>query len=74
MLNTPFSSWPAFSSEEAQVVQDLLLSNRVNYWTGKETQVFEQEFAHWSELKFAIALMNGTVALEIALRVLGVGQ
>ena len=72
MLNIPFSSWPAFSSEEAKAIQSVVLSNRVNYWTGKETQVFEQEFAQWSESRFAIALMNGTVALEIALRALGV--
>ena len=73
MLNIPFSSWPAFSSEEVKAIQSVVLSNRVNYWTGKETQVFEQEFAQWSESRFAIALMNGTVALEVALRTLGVG-
>ena len=48
MLNIPFSPWPAFSSEEAKAIQSVVLSNRVNYWTGKETQVFEREFAQWS--------------------------
>ena len=73
MLNIPFSPWPAFSSEEAKAIQSVVLSNRVNYWTGKETQIFEQEFAQSSESRFAIALMNGTMALEVALRALGVG-
>ena len=73
MLNIPFSPWPAFSSEEAKAIQSVVLSNRVNYWTGEEAQFFEQEFAQWSESRFAVALVNGTVALEVALRTLGVG-
>ncbi|MFM2416244.1 MAG: hypothetical protein RL385_967 [Pseudomonadota bacterium] len=73
MLNTPFSPWPSFTAEEAKAVSDVLLSNRVNYWTGEEGRRFEEEFAAWVGSRFAIAINNGTVALEIALRALGIG-
>lgn len=73
MLNTPFPPWPAFSEEEAQAVARVLLSNRVNYWTGEECRSFETEFAAWCGVAHAVSLSNGTVALEVALRALGVG-
>ncbi len=73
MLNTPFSSWPNFTLEEAEAVSRVLLSNRVNYWTGTECRDFEREFAAWIGVKHAIALTNGTVALELALNALGIG-
>ena len=73
MLDLNLPSWPSFTEEEADVVTQVLLSNKVNYWTGSECKKFEQEFAEWCDSKFAIALSNGTVALEIALQGLGVG-
>lgn len=72
MLNTPFSSWPSFTEEEANVVRDIVLSNKVNYWTGQECREFEKEFAAWSDTKYAVALGNGTLALDLALKALGV--
>ncbi len=73
MLNTPFSVWPSFSEEEADAVKDVILSNRVNYWTGQECRELEKEFAAWAGTQYAIALTNGTVALDLALKALGVG-
>lgn len=73
MLNTPFAPWPSFTVEEADAVRRVLLSNRVNYWTGTECREFEKEFAEWCGSRHAIALANGTVALDIALRALGIG-
>lgn len=73
MLNTPFSPWPSFSEEEANAVRDVILSNKVNYWTGQECREFEKEFAIWCGVDYAVALANGTVALDIALKALGVG-
>ncbi|MGA0409834.1 MAG: DegT/DnrJ/EryC1/StrS family aminotransferase, partial [Limisphaerales bacterium] len=52
----------------------VLLSNRVNYWTGQEARDFEGEFAKWSGSEYSIALMNGTVALDAALKILDLGQ
>lgn len=73
MLNTPFSPWPSFSEEEAQAVANVLRSNRVNYWTGQECRLFEQEFAAWVGVPHAVALANGTLALEVALEALDIG-
>ncbi|TLF45470.1 DegT/DnrJ/EryC1/StrS aminotransferase family protein [Halomonas urmiana] len=73
MLDGPFSAWPSFTEEEAAAVQRVLLSNRVNYWTGTECRDFEQEFADAVGSEYAIAVSNGTLALELALRGLGIG-
>ncbi|QNU61648.1 DegT/DnrJ/EryC1/StrS family aminotransferase [Vreelandella titanicae] len=73
MLNGPFSPWPSFTLEEAQAVQNVLLSNKVNYWTGNECIEFEKEFAEFADTKHAIALANGTNALDLALKGLGIG-
>ena len=72
MLGSPLSPWPCFSDEEARAVAAVLGSNRVNYWTGTECREFEKEFAAFAGTKYAIALANGTVALDLALKVLGV--
>lgn len=74
MLNTPFSPWPSFTEEEADAVRDVVLSNKVNYWTGQECREFEKEFATWASTEYAIALANGTVALDLALNALGIGR
>jgi dTDP-4-amino-4,6-dideoxygalactose transaminase len=66
--------WPRFTQEEADAVRDVILSNQVNYWTGEECRQFEREFAAWAGTTHAIALANGTVALELALRALGIGD
>ena len=73
MLNTPFSPWPSFTTEEADAVRDVVLSNKVNYWTGTECRSFETEFAAWADAKHAVALANGTLALDVALKALGIG-
>ena len=73
MLNTPFSPWPSFTQEEADAVSQVLLSNRVNYWTGQECRQFETEFAKWADSKYAIAMGNGTLALDVALQALDIG-
>lgn len=73
MLDTQFPAWPSFTQEEADAVQRVLLSNRVNYWTGDECRTFEREYASWVGTRHALALANGTLALDVALKALGVG-
>lgn len=72
--NKSFSSWPAFTQEEADAVSSVLLSNKVNYWTGQEGREFEKEFAAFAQAEYAIAVSNGTVALDLALKTLGVSD
>ena len=74
MLNTQFSPWPSFTQEEADAVSQVLLSNKVNYWTGTECRDFEKEFAAWAGTDYAVALANGTLALDVALQAMGIGE
>jgi dTDP-4-amino-4,6-dideoxygalactose transaminase len=73
MLNTEFSPWPSFTDEEIDAVAGVLRSNKVNYWTGTECREFEKEFAVWCGTRYAIALANGTLALDLALKGLNIG-
>lgn len=69
-----FPVWPHFDSDEIEAVERVLRSGRVNYWTGEEGRKFELEYAEAAGCAYAVAVANGTVALELALRILGVGQ
>lgn len=73
MLNSAFEPWPSFTQAEADAVSKVLLSNKVNYWTGQECREFEKEFAAFAQTQYAVAVANGTVALDLALKALGVG-
>ncbi|WP_206486230.1 DegT/DnrJ/EryC1/StrS aminotransferase family protein [Thalassotalea sp. G2M2-11] len=74
MLNTSLSPWPSFSEQEVNAVAQVLRSNKVNYWTGQEGRKFEQEFAQFSHCQYAVAVANGTLALDLALKSLNIGQ
>lgn len=71
--NPTFPAWPHFDEEEISAVTAVLRSGRVNRWTGQENILFEQEFAAFAGCRHAIAVANGTVALELALLALGIG-
>lgn len=67
------SPWPSYTEEEAEAVRAVLLSNAVNQWTGSSVEEFERAFAALIDVPHAIAVSNGTLALEIALEAVGVG-
>jgi dTDP-4-amino-4,6-dideoxygalactose transaminase len=67
------NAWPVFAEEEMDAAARVLRSGKVNYWTGQEGRAFEEEFAAFIGCKHAVAVANGTLALECALRALGVG-
>jgi len=67
----PFPPWPFFDPDETEAAMRVLQSGKVNYWTGQEGRAFEAEYAAFTGTCFAVALMNGTVALEAALLGLG---
>jgi len=68
MLNTSLSPWPQYAADEIEAVTRVLQSGRVNYWTGDECRQFEKEFAAWCGTEHAVAVTNGTVALDLALK------
>lgn len=71
--STP-GAWPCFADDEIEAAVRVLRSGKVNYWTGQEGRLFEKEFAAFTGCKYAVALASGSVALECALKALGVGS
>ena len=65
--------WPHFEKDEVVAAAAVLQSGKVNQWTGKEVEQFQNEFAAYCGVRHAIALANGTLALELALKALGIG-
>ncbi len=64
------SPWPAYAEDEIAAVIQVLRSGKVNYWTGEEGRRFEEDCAAAAGCRYAVALMNGTIALELALHAL----
>ncbi len=71
--SAPFPPWPFFDPELIDAAVRVLSSGKVNYWTGEECRAFESEWAANCGSRYAIAMANGTVALEAALFALGIG-
>jgi len=67
------TSWPSYSQQEVEAVSRVLSSGKVNYWTGDEGRGFESEFAQFCGVKHAIAVANGTLALDLSLKALNIG-
>jgi dTDP-4-amino-4,6-dideoxygalactose transaminase len=69
----PFAPWPFFEGDEVEAAARVLRSGKINYKTGEEGRLFEQEFAAFAGCKHGVAVANGTVALELTLYALGIG-
>ncbi|HLQ44194.1 MAG TPA: DegT/DnrJ/EryC1/StrS family aminotransferase, partial [Planctomycetaceae bacterium] len=69
----PLAPWPVFDEAQCDAVQNVLKTGKVNYWTGQECRQFEKEFADAVDCSHAVAVANGTLAIELALHALGVG-
>ncbi len=71
---TPLPPWPSPTPAEIAAVTRVLESGRINYHTGEEGSRFESEYAERLGRPHAVALANGTLALELALIALDVGE
>jgi dTDP-4-amino-4,6-dideoxygalactose transaminase len=69
----PFAPWPHYAQDEIDAAVRVLASGKVNYWTGEEARHFEREYAAHVGCAHAVALANGTLALELALLALDIG-
>jgi dTDP-4-amino-4,6-dideoxygalactose transaminase len=67
------TGWPHYDDAQIAAVERVLRSGKVNYWTGEEGRQFETEFAAYCGAGHAVAVSNGTVALELALQSLSIG-
>jgi dTDP-4-amino-4,6-dideoxygalactose transaminase len=66
---TPFSNWPVFDSTEENALLEVLRSGK--WWYGKNVQEFEQQFSRYQDAEFGITCCNGTIALELGMKALG---
>ena len=62
------SKWPNYSQNEIKKVVKVIKSGKVNYVNGKIGKRFETLFSKWIDRKYSVAVSNGTVALELALK------
>ena len=67
-------SWPIFEDDELAAVEAVLSSGRVNYWTGDQCKLFERAWSDYHNGIHSLAMANGSLTLEAALRVLGIGE
>lgn len=72
IYNNQFPQWPIFEQDEIDLVSSILHSGRTNAWVGEHVGEFEKEFADYVDMPYALAVCNGTLALELALFSLGV--
>lgn len=68
----PFHSWPIFDDREIKALEEVCRSG--HWWCVSGTRVaeFERKFAEFQDAKYGVCVTNGTVALEIALKAVGV--
>ena len=71
LRNIPFSP-PDMTEAEANEVREAILSGWIT--TGPRTKEFERLIANCCQTKKAVALNSATAAMELTLRVLGVGE
>jgi dTDP-4-amino-4,6-dideoxygalactose transaminase len=67
-----FAPWPKYQADEIAAVVQALEGGKVNYWTGEEARAFEREYAAAVGVPHAIAVSNGTAALELCLEALAI--
>ena len=67
MRTKPFPAWPIFGEEEENALLRVLHSGKWGRLDGDEVARFERRFADYHQAKHAIAVVNGTVSLRIAL-------
>lgn len=65
--------WPFYDEVEIAEVTAVLRSGKVNQWTGQDVADFERQCTRTFQGNHGIALANGSVALELALRAFGIG-
>ncbi len=66
--------WPIYDEEDERAVVDVVRSRKwCRLYSGSRAEIFERMFAEYHQAKYGIAVANGTVALELALKTVGVG-
>ena len=70
--DTPYPPWPVSGPREEELLRQVLFSEQ---WGGYHPVVgeFEHLFAHLHDATHGVAVVNGSVAIEVALQAMGIG-
>jgi len=71
----PYPDWPVFDERDITAVTNVIKSGRWggHPYPGPQTEEFTRRFAEMQGGKYAVAMANGTVTMEVALRAADVG-
>jgi dTDP-4-amino-4,6-dideoxygalactose transaminase len=69
----PFPSWPVFDEREERLLLEVLHSGKWGELTGDKVTTFAARFAEYQGAKYGICVPNGTMAIQLGLKALGVG-
>jgi dTDP-4-amino-4,6-dideoxygalactose transaminase len=73
-LKSKVPEWPRANDEDRKAVLEVLDSKKwCRLYAGSKAEQFEKAFAQYHDAKHSVAVANGTVALQLALKTLGVG-
>ncbi len=70
---TPFPRWPIADEREERLLLEVLHSGEWGELTGDKVTTFAARFAAFQEARFGTCVPNGTMAIQLGLRALGVG-
>ena len=66
--------WPLMNSKMINSVADVLTSGKLNQWNNSAVKEFEKKYAKYVGCNYAVAVFNGTVALELCVKTLGIKE
>lgn len=74
LRKTPFTSWPMATKEESTALEDVLTSTKWGGqpFPGKYSSIFAKKFAETQTVKYAQCVNTGTVAIQAALKAVGI--
>jgi len=72
LRSRPFPRWPVWDQREVEAITDVVNSGRWWSQSGDNVSAMEVEFAQAHDAKHAIAVCNGSIAIEVALRAAGI--
>ncbi len=74
LRTTPFTTWPIATNEETLALEDVLTSSRWGGqpFPGKHALAFATKFAEVHTAKYAQCVNTGTVAIQAALKAIGI--
>ena len=71
----PYPDWPVYDERDIQAVTNVIKSGRWGGYPypGPQTAEFARRFAEMQGGSYAVPMANGTVTMEVALRVMNIG-